>query len=356
MFRKFRDFIYKGVSFESEESQFILLMRNFYIITAMYIVAFYIFGFVTGIIYEAPALLIWLPLHVEAFFTTYHCKRRLVFHIFSGGILGWLVVSIYLLGADYGAHYFIYPLMVISFFATYRNFKGKLIYMLFLLALNIAMYFYGKVHEPVIILTPVQGDVLNVMYTVTLFMCMFAICVIFSNTNQTALERLTAYNRCLKRLAETDPLTGLMNRRSMYTALEDCIENSERFTVAIGDIDFFKKVNDTKGHNFGDEVLRVLSAFFAEYMEDYGVVCRWGGEEFLFLFPNLSVDAAYNLVSEMKEHIVSMPITYEDETINVTMTFGLAENDGELLVADIVRRADEKLYNGKMGGRNTVVR
>ncbi len=352
-----KDFLYKNVSFESEESQFLLMMRIYYLITAVYIISFYIFAAASGIMKEAPILLIWLPLHLSCFFTTYRCGRRLVFHIFSGGILTWLVYSVYLMGEDYGAHYFIYPLMVISFFATYRNFKGKALYMVFLFALNIAVYFYGRGHEPVLKITEQQGDVLNVMYTVTLFLCMFAICFIFSNTNQSALEKLNTYNRSLKKEAETDALTGLMNRRCMYKALEENMGVTDTvFSVAIGDIDFFKKINDTKGHNFGDEVLKQLADYFIGYMNEKGIVCRWGGEEFLFLFPSCHIDTAYGYVLEMKEHIEQMPITVDGDTIKVTMTFGVEEHKTEALVTELISKADNKLYSGKSNGRNTVVR
>lgn len=352
-----RDYIYKGVSFESEESQFLLMMRMYYLITAAYIIAFYIFGAISGILMKVPILLCWLPLHIGCFFTTYRCNRRVVFHIFSGGILTWLIYSVYLMGEDYGAHYFIYPLMVISFFATYRNFKGKVIYMSFLLFLNIAVYFFGKTHTPVIEITETQGDIINIMYTVTLFLCMFVICFIFSNTNQSALEKLNEYNARLKREAETDALTGLMNRRCMYKALEEnMLVQKSVFSVAIGDIDFFKKINDTKGHNFGDEVLKVISAYFNEYMENKGIVCRWGGEEFLFLFPSHKIDEAYEYVLEMKEHIEKLPVTYNGETISVTMTFGVEEYKAETMVTELINKADDKLYSGKTSGRNRVIK
>ena len=195
------------------------------------------------------------------------------------------------------------------------------------------------------------------MYTVTLFVCMFVICFIFSNTNQTALEKLNMYNRRLKKEAETDALTGLMNRRCMYKALEENMSvKNAIFSVAIGDIDFFKKINDTKGHNFGDEVLRSISAYFMEYMDEKGIVCRWGGEEFLFLFPLCNLDKAYEYVLEIKQHIEKMTISFMGDTINVTMTFGVEEYKAESLVTELINKADDKLYTGKAGGRNTVVR
>lgn len=350
-------FIYKNISFESEESQFILMMRFFYIITTIYIIAFYTFGTMTGIVQKAPIILIWLPLHIACFFTTYYCNRRIVFHIFSAGILIWLVYSVYLLGQDYGAHYFLYPLMVISFFATYKNFLGKAVYMIFLLILNLTLYFYGKEHTPVIKITESQGDVVNIMYTITLFICMFAICFLFSNTNQTALEKIIVYNKRLQKEAQTDALTGLMNRRCMYKALEENMGISNTvFSVAIGDIDFFKKINDTKGHNFGDAVLKRISDYFIEYMDNKGVVCRWGGEEFLFLFPECNIDKTYDYVLELKKDIEKLPVTYKNDTINITMTFGVEEYKSKELVTELINRADDKLYQGKTSGRNTVIK
>ncbi len=354
---KLMEILLKDISFESEESQFILMMRLYYIITAVYIVTFYIFTAVTGIISEVPELLMWLPLHIACFLTTYTSNRRVIFHIFSIGILTWLVYSAYLLGDAYAAYYFIYPLMVISFFATYKNFRGKVIYMAFLLTINIIVYFYGKSHEPIIILTEKQGDVLNVMYTITLFICMFVICFIFSNTNQNALEKINIYNKRLKKEAETDALTGLINRRSMYNVLEENMNATEQtFSVALGDIDFFKKINDTKGHNFGDEVLKNISDYFLLFMKDKGYICRWGGEEFLFLFPDCDIEKAYGYIVEIREHIEKTPVVYNNETIDITMTFGVEEYKPELLVTELINKADDKLYQGKSGGRNTVVK
>ncbi len=353
----FLSYLYKNIDSESEESQFVLMMRFYYIITAIYIVAFDIFAFTVGILPKYFGLLVWLPLHVICFFTTYYCSRRVIFHIFSGGILGWLMVSVHLMGEDYGAHYFIYPLIVISFFATYKNFRGKMIYMMMLLTLNLSIYFYGKNHQPILEITQEQGHCLHIMYMVTLFICMFVICFMFSNTNQFALEKLKEYNRKLQKEAETDPLTGLMNRRCMYKALEDQMTNEQSvFSVAIGDIDFFKKINDSKGHNFGDAVLKEISAYFIDFMKDKGIVCRWGGEEFLFLFPSCGIEQTYAYMSEVRKGIEALPISYENNTISVTMTFGLEEYQKETVVTELISKADKKLYTGKICGRNTVVK
>lgn len=355
--KKVHQLIYKDVANENEASQFCVMMRIYYIITMVYIVVFDIVVLYAGLLKHMPVLLIWLPLHILSFLTTYRFSRRAVFHIFSIGITVWMVVAVYLMGWDYGAQYFMYPLIVISFFATDKNIRGKAVYTAYICLLHLSLFMYAKRHEPIVPFSGNVGYVFQLLNTVTLFVCMYVICLMFSNTNQSAPQKLAFYNRKLKEEAETDALTGLMNRRCMYRELEDRVEHhrGESCAIAMGDIDFFKKVNDTKGHNFGDEVLRVVSRYFKEYMAGKGIVCRWGGEEFLFLFTGQNGDEAYQHVLEMKNHIEALPITYKEDTIHITMTFGVEEYDFQSSVTYLIKKADDKLYMGKNNGRNQVI-
>lgn len=352
-----RDFIYKDVLFENEPIQFYVAMRIYYIITAVYILLFDILMICTGLWKGMPIVLMWLPLHIASFFTTYYFHRRVVFHIFSLGLTVWMFLSVYFLGWDYGAQYFMYPLLVISFFATYRNAGGKALYTVYLCLLHLLIFLYGKSNKPIV---PLSDDIaygLRFLNTIVLFLCMYVICQIFSSTNQSALQKLSYYNEKLKLEAETDPLTGLMNRRSMYRQLENVVgnHNGVSYAIALADIDFFKTINDSLGHDFGDQVLRVISQYFREYMADKGFACRWGGEEFLFLFPEQNGDEAYIHAQTMRNHIEKLAIEYRGKTARITMTFGVEEYDFLSPAALFVKKADEKLYMGKNNGRNQVI-
>lgn len=355
--KKIWQLINKEVSYEDEASQFYVMMRLYYIITAVYIFIFDIVVACAGLLKYMPIVFIWLPLHIASLITTYHLRRRMVFHVFSAGITVWMVLSVHLMGWEFGAQYFMYPLIVISFFATYKNIRGKAVYTVYLCLMQMAMYLYARDHEPVVPVSPALGCGLQMMTTVAMFLCMFVICLMFSNTNQAALEKLSFYNERLKQEAETDTLTGLMNRRRMYAELEERTQNhkGEYFAIAMGDIDFFKNINDTKGHNCGDHVLRAISEYFKEYMEGKGMVCRWGGEEFLFLFTNQNGDDAYHHVLAMNHHIETLPIEYKGETVHITMTFGVEEFDFQSPVTYLIKMADDKLYTGKNSGRNQVI-
>lgn len=355
--KKIWNLINKDVSFENETSQFYVMMRCYYLITALYILLFSVLAFVFGFWRSMPVLFIWLPLHLASFFTTYRYQRRVVFHIFSVGILIWLVTAVHLMGWGFGAQYFMYPLMVISFFATYKNFKGKAIYAIFLCSLYIVLYMHCNFHEPVVHLLVYEERIFLVLNTITLFLCMFVICMMFSNSNQSALEKLAGYNKKLKQEAQTDALTGLFNRHYMYEVLEIAIKEryDTQFSIAMGDIDFFKKINDTRGHNCGDYVLKNVAAYFRDYMNGKGIVCRWGGEEFLFLFPHNNGDDAFVYVQDMRHHIAHLELAYDDQKVPITMTFGVEEYFSGTSITDLIKKADDKLYIGKENGRNQVV-
>lgn len=350
-------FINKDVSFEDEASQFYVMMRLYYIITAVYILFFSAFAIGFGFWRQMPVLFAWLPLHMLSFFGTYRYRRRVVFHLFSSGILIWIVLTVHFMGWGYGAQYFMYPLMVISFFATSRNHLGKALYVVVLFMLYAFLYIYGKGHGAVVQLPDRINDIMLYMTTFILFLCMFVICLMFSNSNQSALEKLAGYNRKLKQEAQTDALTGLYNRHYMYQVLEIAVneQNNSQFTIAMGDIDLFKKVNDTLGHNCGDYVLKSVAEYFKKYMVGKGTVCRWGGEEFLFLFSHDNGDDAFVYVQEIRENIERLILEYEGIKLPITMTFGVEEYFSGISVTELIKKADDKLYTGKESGRNRVV-
>lgn len=169
---------------------------------------------------------------------------------------------------------------------------------------------------------------------------------------------LVKMQKSLQELVEQDILTGLYNRRSGEKLLRRTCENYRKdgvpFCVAIGDIDHFKNVNDTYGHECGDITLATISERMKEHMRGKGFVARWGGEEMLLVYNNMQLDTAVSCISELLEEIRGQRIIYGDTTLGVTMTFGITEgNDGK--VEHIVRDADEKLYEGKNSGRNKIV-
>lgn len=164
--------------------------------------------------------------------------------------------------------------------------------------------------------------------------------------------------RSLRHMIEQDALTELFNRRSANRKLKQLLKRSESnkapFSICIADIDFFKKVNDTYGHDCGDAVLKHTAAILNEHMKPLGFAARWGGEEFLLVFDNMNMFQAKTSLQALLEKIRESEVVYEEQTVKITMTFGVTDND----TSDInllIKQADDKLYAGKEAGRNRVV-
>lgn len=173
-------------------------------------------------------------------------------------------------------------------------------------------------------------------------------------------QKLVAYNNKLHTAASIDPLTKINNRRSMIELMEKQIHSYNRgdissISIAIADIDFFKKINDTYGHNGGDFILKELAKIFSGFMLNKGYVARWGGEEFLFIFINVNGDDAFIDLDKLRSHISNHEFHFEDKTIKLTMSFGLEEFDSRSDLDGNIMAADKKLYIAKSEGRNKVI-
>lgn len=158
----------------------------------------------------------------------------------------------------------------------------------------------------------------------------------------------------LQDLIERDPLTSLYNRRSCNNKLKALENEKPEYTIVMCDIDWFKKINDTYGHDAGDYVLVTLSKLISENVKDCGFASRWGGEEFLLVY-RLSYDAAIQKVRQVQQAIREYNFTYEDKTIKVTMTFGVEAEDCSMSCEQRIRIADGNLYVGKNSGRNQII-
>lgn len=249
------------------------------------------------------------------------------------------------------------PLMVIVFFSIYDSIPRKLLFLGIVFALRLYLFFYCITNEPIIVLDAVPSAAFQIMNTSFIFINLAVVCLIFSTNIQKAEKQLMIYNQELQKQACTDPLTTLHNRRYMMDLLKNqiCTKPHDTFCVALGDIDLFKKINDTRGHNFGDLVLRELAELFKDLVRDKGYVCRWGGEEFFFFLPDLNLDEASVFMNNLNVAVSKLLIRDNSETVHVTMTFGVEEYDYQSNLTDLIKNADDKLYYGKKSGRNRVI-
>ena len=160
-------------------------------------------------------------------------------------------------------------------------------------------------------------------------------------------------------LAELDPLTGVQNRQSMLAELEREKSRSRRSKqpccLALGDLDHFKRVNDTHGHVVGDQVLAAAAEIFLSGLRPYDALFRYGGEEFLFCLPDTTPEQAIVALDRLREQLDQRPIPIAGgKSLPVTVSFGIAALTPEMAVEDVIARADAALYQAKDRGRNRV--
>ncbi len=177
----------------------------------------------------------------------------------------------------------------------------------------------------------------------------------YSESLEFISQQLLEKTKLLDTMVRTDFLTGLSNRRHILEQMKSEEARMGRGTpvcsVIIADIDHFKKINDTYGHETGDLVLKTVAEIFRKNTRKQDVVARWGGEEFLFLLPETPGQAAFKLAEKIRAAIEDELI---DGRLRITISLGVAEFDMSLSIDGTIRLADNALYEGKARGRNRV--
>jgi len=177
---------------------------------------------------------------------------------------------------------------------------------------------------------------------------------------QRQLEEIHVLQARLSEQANRDPLTGLYNRRYLDTTLERELARCQReglpLSLMLIDLDHFKQINDTWGHQAGDEVLRQLADMLASHARLADVACRYGGEEFLLLLPGMPLAVALERAERWRRDFAGTDVLFGELTVHATLSVGIAGYPGHGTTAQVlIRHADQALYRAKAEGRNRVV-
>lgn len=289
-------------------------------------------------------------------------RLLLIFNLSYGEIMLHALLSAIFMGVDSGFALFPIALLPLGYYATYNFTSGKraanpMFYVIFAVLDFFIARICGLYIEPFYHFRKEKTG--QILYMINYVVVLIIIILFFSTLlNQIKLletQRLHQ-NRRLEELSKTDALTGLANRRSLQERYEDSELLKGGYAVILGDIDDFKKVNDTYGHNIGDLTLKAVSGVFKGAVRGEDTVCRWGGEEILVFLPRCPYDNAKNRAQYILDNIRKLELkTDEGETFHITMTLGVAISDEEEGFSNVVKIADDRLYEGKQSGKNQVV-
>ncbi len=221
-----------------------------------------------------------------------------------------------------------------------------------------ACYILSKYCEPLYEISELAETSMYVINALLMFLTIFSfMMLLFWDINHRS-DRLAAKNNQLDEMSKKDPLTKLYNRRYMNYELNRrmsyLVGEGRIFGLIMADIDNFKNVNDTYGHDAGDDVLIAVANEFTNALRGDDCVCRWGGEEFLVIVSgNHQVTA--DVAERIRKRIENLTIDTNGHQLKITMTFGVSESIPGLRVERLIQIADERLYKGKQNGKNCVV-
>lgn len=357
--RSFLKFLTQDVRSESETKELAILLRSLNIIFCLY---FIIISFLVVFLehYILSLLLVFIiGLLAGSFICTYENKTQLGLQIFNLVIIFSTTILTLKVGWSKNYHWLIYVTILVVFFDLQKSLRYKLLYSSIITTFIIIVSFFAEEY-PVLRTTSIYFnhtiEIMNIsVFALSLTVSVYFFCATFMKSE----EKIMQYNKKLIRMASVDALTNLSNRRCMNDQLKDLVYNynrtGKRFCLAIGDVDLFKSVNDTYGHDTGDYVLVTLATMFSEYMDGKGSIARWGGEEFLFVFETDNIDISCSQLEQLRGEIALYEFHFKEHSFHITMTFGLVEFDEHLGIEAVISYADNKLYIGKENGRDQVV-
>lgn len=277
-------------------------------------------------------------------------------HIYVWMIFGWITlysgVTTVCIGSGFGFHLYCFAMIPILFVTEYiskivrkRSMKAMPI------SIAIAVFYiiftgYTVSHGPLFECTQRNK---TIIWTFNAFI---VLCFLISFVNY-LLKLIYISEDKLKKAAQIDQLTKLYNRHYMFDILTNITKEDKECVLAIADIDNFKRINDTYGHNAGDEVLRNLSERISRECPDCEL-SRWGGEEFLII-SYVPYSETIETLDNLRKNVEATPVDYEGQKISVTITIGLASRSSGQNPNEWIQIADSRLYSGKNSGKNCIV-
>lgn len=355
--RKIRDFLRKDTGDQNESTKLRYVIRIIMLLMILYNLTATIVSVVHGQGRNLVYFVAFFFAFIVVFAMSYFSKTDVELVLMHISMLAWGFVMIGKYGWKAGYQQIFVVLLVVNFFSGYKRYGLKIVYSVFLLFCRVGAFFIPSNQNSNALSSGTFSFVIQFVNSFFSYACISTLCFIYSRDSQKLEGKLVEYNVQLVNQANTDPLTGLNNRRKTLEYMNHLISDSKTTSICVSicDIDFFKKINDTYGHDIGDKVLKSLAKTMVSSLDSDCFVSRWGGEEFLIVFANANGDEAFVKLQDLRNKISQLNFEVKDRSFKVTLTYGLAEYDFRSDVQDFIKEADNKLYLGKENGRDQVV-
>lgn len=277
---------------------------------------------------------------------TIHVKRAsFLFGLQAGSLSIFLVLQG---GVEGSGVYFSFPLVITMLMLGYTTFWSGVF---------LSLYVVG------VVAVGLHGEFQGVMdypdaHKIRIALGLLAVCImamISESMRKVSYAAITSTAERLDADANTDQLTGLLNRRGFEIEIGRMAQDHFPAVMGVIDIDHFKRINDQYGHDAGDSALRFLGNHLRSNVKGRDLICRWGGEEFLVVFSHVTLDSGTALLDQIREGVRVAPIKYGNEVFYATFSAGVVplRDSGSFLSA--LKQADLLLYRAKENGRNRII-
>lgn len=314
-----------------------LLLRVFYLVLFL-IAQLYILAWIT----------------IGTIFVYFFCfllmkkKKYYLYALVCGNeFFAFIIATTLLAGFGTGFHFYLIGLSVVSFFTSYfsknHSIKGAILWAGLSVGIYLTLYFVTQFNPPYYAIEPWLERTLFVAHIIVVFLFVAFYMIVFIKYALSLEKRILNESR-------TDELTQICNRYGFYdyVGVED--DKSSK-TLALFDIDDFKKINDVHGHVAGDYILSKVASIASSILGDC-FVCRYGGEEFVVV---LDKEGSYDRLEQLRKSIETGDFEFEGVKFDVTITVGIADYCEGMSLEKWVDAADEKMYSGKKSGKNKTV-
>ena len=268
---------------------------------------------------------------VSAYIVLYFLFSLMLFLVYSGGV------------SHTGPLWsFILPPIVLFIHGLKRGVTELIIFMI--LVLGIFFIKDGVIYESL------YAYDFKVRFII-IFMVVIFLSSVYQYTREISIQRMQKMQKDLEFFLRRDPLTGLYNRRGYDFNIQN-IEDASYGAILMCDIDHFKKVNDTYGHDGGDYVLQSVAKMIKENIRIQDLSVRWGGEEFFIFLSEVTLSEAYLIAEKLRKKIENTSIPYHNSCIDVTMSIGISILEKDISLNEAIKNADRAMYLSKSRGRN----
>ena len=278
-------------------------------------------------------------------------KKYYLYALICGNIFfAYIATATAMIGFNTGFHFYLIGLCVVSFFTTYfsKNKKifNSIIWAVLSLAIYLTLYLTSSFNPPNYTIDKWLEMTLFITNAIVVFGFIASYLFVFLKYALSLEKKITNESR-------TDELTQIKNRYGLYDFYES-LEEKKNLTLALFDIDNFKVINDKHGHVTGDYILKRVAEITSETLDD-SFVCRYGGEEFIIVLENDKEVHPITRLEELRNRIKQEKFEFEGETIQITITIGVADYFDSITLEKWVELADERMYKGKETGKNKIV-